>query len=106
VWSGGAHFEQNLNVDLNSSDAPTVFKMVHGAFIIIIIFGLFFYVGHCQEPLYLKKQVRSWQSAEHSHTHSCNRWTFPLLFGNFRHQAYSGERVLTCQPKPNKIYLN
>jgi len=58
VWSGRAHFKETLDVDLNSSDALTVVKMSHRAFITTIISCYirvsfcfdFLIMGHCQEP--------------------------------------------------------
>jgi len=37
VWSGRAHLKETLNIDLNSSDALTVLKMLHRAFLSTII---------------------------------------------------------------------
>ena len=54
VWSGRAYFKQTLKIDLNSSDARTVFKMFHRAFLLTIILSyisvFWGILGHCQEP--------------------------------------------------------
>jgi len=50
---GRAHFKQTLNVDLKSSDALTVLKMLHRAFMSTIMscrISFVLILVHCQEP--------------------------------------------------------
>ena len=53
MWSGRARIEQTLNVDLNSSDALTVLRMLDRAFIstIIILYQFFEFWDIVKNPI-------------------------------------------------------